>query len=103
MKHRSRRFVLALCMVAFLAACSGGGYQRGIFQGYVIDANEEEITNKIGKPDQVDNSRPDAPRWTYNKKTFDPENQNKTDERTIIVFRKDAKTGRMIGAEVVFS
>jgi len=103
MKHRSRRLVLALCTAAFLAACSGGGYQRGIFQGYVIDATEEEITNKIGKPDQIDDSKPDAPRWTYNKKTFDPENQNKTDERTTVVLKKDPRTGKMVGAEVVFS
>ena len=102
MKHRSRRLILALCTAAFLTACSGGGYQRGIFQGYVIDATEEEITSKIGKPDQIDNSKPDAPRWTYNKKTFDPDNQNKTDERTIVVLKKDPKTGKMVGAEVLF-
>ena len=94
--------LVSVSAVAFLAACSGGGYQRGIFQGYVIDATEEEITSKIGKPDQIDNSKPDAPRWTYNKKTFDPENQNKTDERTIVVLKKDPKSGKMVGAEVVF-
>ncbi len=102
MQRRSRRLVIALCTAAFLAACSGGGYQRGIFQGYVIDSTEEEITSKIGKPDAVDTSNPEAIRWTYNKKTFDPENQNKTDERTIIVLKKSPKTGKLVGAEVLF-
>jgi hypothetical protein len=87
---------------AVLMACSGGGYQRGIFQGYVIDATEEEITQKIGKPDAVDNSDPNAPRWSYNKKTFDPDNMNKVDEKVVIVLKKDAKTGKLVGSEVVF-
>jgi hypothetical protein len=102
MQQRTRRLVLALCTAALLAACSGGGYQRGIFQGYVIDASEQEITDKIGKPDAVDNSNPDAVRWTYNKKTFDPDNQNKTDEKTIVVLKKSPKTGKLAGAEVIF-
>jgi len=101
MKRYIKLCAIVLATVAMLAACSGG-YQRGIFQGYVIDATEEEITSKIGKPDQIDNSKPDAPRWTYNKKTFDPDNQNKADEKTIIVLKKDPKTGKMVGAEVLF-
>ena len=101
MKLESKRIVLVLVTAAMLAACSGG-YQRGIFQGYVIDATEEQITGKIGKPDQIDNSNPDAPRWTYNKKTFDPENQNKTDEKTVVVLKKDPKSGKLVGAEVLF-
>ena len=102
MQSRTRRFAVALLAAAVLAACSGGGYQRGIFQGYVIDSTEEEITSKIGKPDAIDNSDPNAPRWTYNKKTFDPDNQNKTDEKTVVVLKKDSKTGKLVGGEVVF-
>jgi len=101
MKSYIKHCAVVLATAALLAACSGG-YQRGIFQGYVIDATEEEITNKIGKPDTVDNSKPEAPRWVYNKKTFDPDNQNRNDEKAIIVLKKDPKTGKMVGAEVVF-
>jgi len=47
----------AVAVVTTLGACSReGGYQRGIFTGYVVDATEEEIVGKIGKPDQVDAS-----------------------------------------------
>jgi hypothetical protein len=101
MKSYIKRCAVVLATVAVLAACSGG-YQRGIFQGYVIDATEEEITNKIGKPDTVDNSKPEAPRWVYNKKTFDPDNMNQVDTKTIVVMKKDAATGKWKGAEVTF-
>ena len=100
MNSRCKGLLMALIAAATLAACSGG-YQRGIFQGYVIDATEEQITNKIGKPDAIDTSDPNAPRWTYNKKTFDPDNANRDDEKTIIVMKKD-KAGKLVGAEVIF-
>jgi hypothetical protein len=92
----------ALALLTALAGCGSGGYQRGIFTGYVVDATEEEITKKLGKPDEIDNADPNAPRWTYNKKTFDPDNMNKTDEKTVIVLKKDAATGKLKGAEVIF-
>ncbi|MFO1325507.1 MAG: hypothetical protein U1F15_15790 [Burkholderiales bacterium] len=101
MNPSTKRIALLIAVPLVLAACSGG-YQRGIFTGYVVDSTEEEITKKIGKPDAIDNSNPNAPRWTYNKKTFDPENQNKTDEKTIVVLRKDLNTGKLVGAEVQY-
>ena len=99
------RRLLAVALIAgmtTLAACGQGGYQRGIFTGYVVDATEDEITGKIGKPDQVDNSIPDAPRWVYTKKTFDPDNMNQADQKTIVVLKKDPATGKFKGAEVIF-
>jgi hypothetical protein len=100
MKQSIKRFALVLAATAMLAACSGA-YTRGIFQGYVVGATEEEITSKVGKPDAVDGKDPSALRWTYNKKTFDPDNMNRTDEKTVIVLRKDA-AGKFVGAEVQF-
>ena len=100
MKHITRNFLLAVAVATLLAAC-GGGYQRGIFTGYAVGATPEEVTSKVGKPDQVDNTDPNAPRWTYLKKTFDPENMNKVDEKTVIVFKKDA-SGKLVGADVSF-
>jgi hypothetical protein len=102
MAGSNRAVLMAIIIAVTLTACSGGGYQRGIFQGYVIDATEEQITSKIGKPDQIDASDPNAPRWIYVKKTFDPDNQNKVDEKTVVVLRKDSKTGKLVGAEVQF-
>ena len=101
MTGRYKTALMALLTAVALAACSGG-YQRGIFQGYVIDSTEEQIASKVGKPDQIDNKDPNAPRWIYLKKTFDPDNQNKTDERTVIVFKKDPKTDKFVGAEIQF-
>jgi hypothetical protein len=97
-----RRSLAVVALTVVIAACSGGGYQRGIFQGYVVNATEEEIVSKIGKPDRIDAADPAAPRWYYAKKTFDPDNMNKVDEQTIVVLKKDPKTGQMRGAEVLF-
>lgn len=97
-----KKLMMVLAVSMMLTACSGG-YQRGIFQGYVVDATQEQITDKIGKPDQVDAADPNAPRWIYLKKTFDPDNANKGDEKTTVVFKKDPKTGKFVGAEVQFN
>lgn len=97
----SRGLLMALVAAVTLTACSGA-YQRGIFEGYVVDASEEQIAAKVGKPDEVDAKDPSAVRWIYTKKTFDPDNMNKTDEKTIIVLKKDPKTGKLVGAEVQF-
>jgi hypothetical protein len=100
------RQLLAAAMLAtavLTGACGSGGYQRGIFTGYVVDATEDEITGKVGKPDQVDTTDPNAPRWIYLKKTFDPDNMNQVDGKTIVVLKKDEKTGKLKGAEVLFT
>ena len=101
--NRTKKLLFAgMLAVGLLSACGPGGYQRGIFTGYVVEATEDEITAKIGKPDQVDTSDPNAPRWVYNKKTFDPDNMNKTDEKTIVVMKKDPASGKLRGADVLF-
>ena len=94
---------LFTALLALLVGCGPtGGYQRGLFQGYVVGASEEEITSKIGKPDSVDSSDAKAPRWIYTKKTFDPDNQNQVDARTIVIFQRDAQ-GKLRGTDVIFS
>lgn len=95
--------LLPAMLLAAVAACGPtGGYQRGLFQGYVVGATEEEITNKIGKPDSVDATDPKAPRWVYFKKTFDPDNQNQVDGRTTVILQRDAQ-GKLRGTDVIFS
>ena len=89
-------------LIIGLSACSGGGGQpRGLFQGYVSDKTEEDVVAKVGKPDSIDSSKPNTPRWTYKKKTFDPDNQNRIDNETILIFQKDA-TGKFKVAQVIF-
>lgn len=96
--------IASACAITIaLAGCSGGGggQQRGLFTGYVTDKTEEEVTAKVGKPDSVDASKPNTPKWTYKKKTFDPDNQSQVDNQTILIFQKDAG-GKMKVTQVVF-
>jgi hypothetical protein len=96
--------VAAACgMVLTLSGCSGNfsGTARGLFIGYVTDKTEEEVTAKVGKPESVDVSKPNTPRWTYKKKTFDPDNQSKFDDETILIFQKDA-SGKFKVTAVIF-
>jgi uncharacterized membrane protein len=97
-----RAALLACVAAAFLAACSGGGtYTRGLFSGYVMGKTEEEIIGKIGKPDSIDRNTPDKPRIIYFKKTFDPDNDNKLDEKVTIVMQKDA-SGKIVAVDLIF-
>ena len=104
MKTKLSKALVAAAALSLLAACGPtGGYQRGLFTGYVVGATEDEITSKIGKPEEVDTTDAKAPRWVYKKKTFDPDNMNQVDARTTVVFRKDEASGKMKGSDVIFS
>jgi hypothetical protein len=95
--------VAAFGALLALTGCSGGGggQQRGLFTGYVTDKTEEEVVAKVGKPDSIDASKPNTPRWIYKKKTFDPDNQNQVDNETILIFQKDA-SGKFKVTQVIF-
>ena len=82
-----------------LAACSGGSHPRGAFAGYVVGKTEAEIIDKVGQPAEVDRSNPDAPMLVYKKKTFDVDNENKTDPVTVIFLKKEAD-GRLISFDI---
>jgi hypothetical protein len=90
-----------MALVLALAACSVGTYSRGQFHGHVVGATEEQITAKMGKPDDVDAKDPNKPRWVYRKKTFDPDNFNKVDEKAIIILERDAQ-GKLVGKDVIY-
>jgi len=95
--------VAAACGIALaLSGCSGqvGGTARGLFIGYVTDKTEEEVIAKVGKPESVD-TKPLTLRWTYKKKTFDPDNQSLVDNETILIFQKDA-SGNFKVVQVIF-
>ncbi len=96
--------VAAACgMVLALSGCSGAfsGTARGLFTGYVTDKTAEEVVAKVGKPDSVDATNPNTPKWIYKKKTFDPDNANKFDDETILIFQKDA-SGKFKVTQVIF-
>lgn len=93
--------MLATLMLA-IAGCGGSDYTRGSFSGFSVDKTQEEVLSKFGKPDSIDESKPDSPRWIYKKKTFDTENQNKTDDEAVLVFVKDPSNGKLKVKEIVF-
>jgi hypothetical protein len=82
------RILAAAALALAIAACGDGGFQRGVFYGKVIDKTPEEVRSAFGKPDSEDNSSPDRPRYIYNKKTFNPDNMNTVDEKTVVEFNK---------------
>ena len=86
-----------------LTGCSGqvSGTARGLFIGYVTDKTEEEVVAKVGKPDSTAAATPTTLRWTYQKKTFDPDNQSRVDDETILIFQKDA-SGKFKVVQVIF-
>ena len=90
-------------MVLALSGCAGefSGTARGLFIGYVTDKTEEEVIAKVGKPDSTAAATPTTLRWTYKKKTFDPDNQSLVDQETILIFQKDA-SGKFKCTQVIF-
>ncbi|HEX9395332.1 MAG TPA: hypothetical protein VF943_01215 [Burkholderiales bacterium] len=96
--------VAAACgTVLALSGCSGqvSGTARGLFIGYVTDKTEEEVIAKVGKPESIDAATATTLRWTYRKKTFDPDNQSLFDNETILIFQKD-KSGKFKVVQVIF-
>jgi hypothetical protein len=96
-----KRWLAGCVVAAVLAACGAGGFQRGVFYGKVIDRTPEEVTSSFGKPDAMDTSIPDSPRFVYVKKTFNPDNENRVDEKTIIDFAKN-RDGKTICVDVSY-
>jgi hypothetical protein len=99
MAHWSR-VAVAAAVIALAAACSGGTYSRGLFMGYVIGFSAEEVESKVGKPATVQTPDANRQRWVYEKKTFDPDNNNAEDATTTVIFER--KDGKLVAVEVLF-
>jgi hypothetical protein len=95
-----KRFVMAAVLALMVAACGQGGFQRGVFYGKVIDKTPEEVASAFGKPDAIETAT-DGTRYVYFKKTFNPENMNQVDEKTIVEFGKD-KDGKVVCLDVSY-
>lgn len=63
---------------------------RTFFIGYVNDKTEEEVMARIGRTDSVDAGTRNMPNWIYTTKASDPDNRNRVDNESILVFRRDA-------------
>lgn len=93
----------AVLVIATLAGVGCGDiHARSEFTGLVMGKSEEEVVSKVGKPAAVDAGNPDRVTWTFNSTTFDVDNQNKRDSKTVVVFQRSAATGKLSVAEVSF-
>lgn len=96
--------VAAIAVIAagfVLAGCSET-YNRADFAARVKDKSDSEVAKLIGKPSTVDSSKPDRVTWTYTSRTFNIDEGNKFDTRTIVVFSKAAADGKLKATDVVF-
>jgi|SoiMethySBSTD1v2_1073268.scaffolds.fasta_scaffold301357_2 hypothetical protein len=75
----------ALSLTVALSACSDT-YSRDDFTTAAIGKSEQEITAKFGKPSEVDESNPEHVVWVYKHETFNLQDQNKIDSKTMVIF-----------------
>ena len=100
MLQKSLSFIV-VAVFLLVTGCSAGTHSRGQFTGHVVGSTEDQITSKLGKPDDVDAKDPNKPRWIYKNKTFDPDNFNKVDEKAMIIMEKNPE-GKLVGKDVIF-
>ena len=82
-----------------LSACSEL-MSREDFEARVKEKPEHEVRKDIGKPAEVDHAG-NAVKWIYVKRTFNIEDANKFDNRTIVVF-SPSHDGSLKAREVHF-
>lgn len=90
--------IVALCLVA--GACSER-VNREDFATQLRGKTEAETLKFAGKPSSVDDESADRHLWTYTDRTFDVNNQNKFDAKTIVIFTRSAE-GKLVVTEVKF-
>lgn len=99
----ARLFGAAALIIAMLALSGCGDiYGRSDFAGFVMGKSEQEVVKMVGKAASVDESNPAHVTWTYESKTFDYEHQNKRDAKTLVIFDRDATTGKLKVTDVKF-
>ena len=88
-----RMFVGAWLVIAIsVAGGCGDIYGHDEFHKLIINKPAAEVEKSLGKPAAVDSSNPARVMWTYNQLTYDIENQNKRDAKTILVLAPDNAT-----------
>jgi hypothetical protein len=75
---------------------------REDFAARVKDKSDVEVKQAVGKPSAVDESRPDQVTWTYHSRTFNVEERNKFDSKSIVVFSKAGSDGKLRAVDVRF-
>src|SRR5688572_20186115 len=104
LNSRFLRRVAAVAVVAgsfVLSGCSEM-LSRDDFAARVKDKSDTEVAKLVGKPAAVDTSAPDRVTWTYNSKTFNIEQGNKFDSKSVVVFSKAGSDGQLKATDVKF-
>jgi len=94
----AKAVILAICLV--LSACSER-INRDDFVTLLKGKTEQEVLKIEGKPTTVDDKNAERHVWAYASRTFDVNNQNKMDAKTIVVFSPSAE-GKMVVTQVLF-
>jgi len=85
---------LVAIALLFVAGC-GDIYGHEELQKLVMNKPVSEIEKTLGKPVAVDSSNPARVVWTYNSLTYDIENENKRDSKTVLVLAPDTATNQL--------
>ena len=97
---------LSIAAVLAVAGLSLGGcgelYERTDFANSVQGKSDAEVQKAVGKPASVDASNPGRVTWTYNSATFNVNNANKRDAKTIVVFKPEAAGGKLRAVEILY-
>lgn len=100
----SRILLAALLAIAMLVMGGCGEiHSRAEFTTLVTDKSEDEVKKNIGKPASVDTSNPKLVTWTYTGATFDGENKNAQDAKTIVSFAPNPANGKLKVVSVKFN
>ena len=91
---------VALALGLALGACAER-MNREDFATLVKGKAEADVLKNAGKPASVDEKDPGRHIWTYASRTFDVSRQNKTDEKTVVIFTPSPE-GKYVVAEVKF-
>lgn len=98
-----RRLGAALAATAILLVAGCGEiHGRDEFNKEVMNKGEDDIVKSVGKPAAVDASNPERVTWTYYSITYNIENQNKMDQKTIVVLKRDQPGGKLRAIETRF-
>ena len=90
--------ILAICLV--LGACAER-VNREDFAMLLKGKTEQEVLKVAGKPATVEDKRADHHVWTYTSRTFDVNNQNKFDAKTVVIFSPSPE-GKMVVTQMLF-
>jgi hypothetical protein len=93
--------VAAVALTFAFAGCSEM-LSRDDFAARVKDKSDTEVAQLVGKPAAVETPAPDQVTWTYKSKTFNIQEGNKFDTKTVVVFSKAGSDGKLKATDVKF-